>query len=96
MVLVTPWVLQLAHRTLSGASPEGPMNYSRAASHFPEGGKFSFEVPGAPYTVRWHTGQSRAPDQGAFWDAFSSLYLNPSLVFLLACCEPLAPVKLID
>jgi hypothetical protein len=22
--------------------------------------------------------------------------LNPSLVFLLACCEPLAPVKLID
>jgi hypothetical protein len=29
-------------------------------------------------------------------DVFSSLYLNPSLVFLLACCEPLAPVKLID
>jgi hypothetical protein len=26
----------------------------------------------------------------------SSLYLNPSLVFLLACCEPLAPVKLMD
>jgi hypothetical protein len=24
------------------------MNYSGAASHFPEGGKFSFECPGAP------------------------------------------------
>jgi hypothetical protein len=36
------------------------------------------------------------PDQGAFWDVFSSLYLNLSLVILLACCEPLAPVKLID
>jgi hypothetical protein len=89
-------VAPLAHRTLSGASPDSPMNYSGAASHFPEGGKFSFEFPGAPDTIRWHTGQSGAPDQGAFWDVFSSLYLNPSLVFLLACCEPLAPVKLID
>jgi hypothetical protein len=57
------------------------VNYSGVAFHFPEGGKFSFELPGAP-------------DQGAFWNVFSSLYLNPSLVFLLACCEPLAPVKL--
>jgi hypothetical protein len=24
------------------------VNYSGAASHFPEGGKFSFEFPGAP------------------------------------------------
>jgi hypothetical protein len=72
------------------------VNYSRAASHFLEGGKFSLEFPGAPDTVRWCTGQSGAPDQGAFWDVFGSLYLNSSLVFLLACCEPLAPVKLID
>jgi hypothetical protein len=42
------------------------VNYSGAAFHFPEGGKFSFEFPGAPDTVRWHTGQSGAPDQGAF------------------------------
>jgi hypothetical protein len=42
------------------------VNYSGAASHFLEGGKFSFEFPGAPDTVRWHTGQSGAPDQGAF------------------------------
>jgi hypothetical protein len=26
---------------------------------------------------------------------FCSLYLNPFLVFLLVCCEPLAPIKLI-
>jgi hypothetical protein len=72
------------------------VNYSGAPSDFSEGGKFIVECPGAPDTVRWHTGQSGAPDQGAFWDVFSSLYLNPSLVFLLVCCEPLAPVELID
>jgi hypothetical protein len=77
-------------------SPDSPVNYSGAASHFLEGSEFSVKFPGAPDTVRWHTGQSGAPDQGAFWDVFSSLYLNPSLVFLMACCEPLAPVKLID
>jgi hypothetical protein len=26
---------------------------------------------------------------------FCSFYLNPFLVFLLVCCEPLAPVELI-
>jgi hypothetical protein len=80
----------------SAGTPDSPVNYSGAASHFPEGGKFCFELPGAPDTVRWHTGQSGVPDQGAIWDVFGSLYLNPSLVFLLACCEPLAPVELID
>jgi hypothetical protein len=41
-------VAPLAHRTLSGASSDSPMNYSGATSHFPEGGKFSYEFPGAP------------------------------------------------
>jgi hypothetical protein len=72
------------------------MNYSGAPSDFPEGSEFSVECPGEPDTVRWCTGQSGVPDQGAFWDVFSSFYLNPSLVFLLVCCEPLAPVELID
>jgi hypothetical protein len=89
-------VAPLAHRTLSGASPDSPVNYSGAPSDFPEGGKFSLECLGAPDTVRWHTGQSGAPDQGAFWDVFGSLCLNHFLVFLLAYCEPLAPVELID
>jgi hypothetical protein len=77
----------------SAGTPDSPVNYSGAASHFPEGDEFSFECPGAPETVRWHTRQSSAPDQGAFWDVFCSLCLNPFLVFLLAYCEPLALVR---
>jgi hypothetical protein len=56
----------VCHRTLSSASPDSPVNYSGAASHFPEGEEFSVKFPGAPDTVRWHTRQSGAPDQGAF------------------------------
>jgi hypothetical protein len=56
----------VSHRTLSGASLDGPVNYSGAPSDFPEGEESSVEFPGAPDTVRWHTGQSGAPDQGAF------------------------------
>jgi hypothetical protein len=77
-------------------TPDSPVNYSGAASHFPEGGEFSVECPGAPDTVRWHTGHPVRQTRVPFWDVFSSLSLNPSLVFLLAYCEPLAPVKLID
>jgi hypothetical protein len=50
----------------SAGTPDSPVNYSGATSHFPEGEEFSVEFPGAPDTVRWHTGQSGAPDQGAF------------------------------
>jgi hypothetical protein len=89
-------VAPLAHRTLSGDSPDSPVNYSGAPFEIPEGSEFSFKCPGAPDTVRWHTGQAGAPDQGAFWDVFSFLGLNPFLVFLLAYCEPLPLVKLID
>jgi hypothetical protein len=64
-------VAPLAHRTLSGASPDSPVNYSGAASHFPEGEEFNIEVPGAPDTVRWCTGQSSAQDQGAFGLSFA-------------------------
>jgi hypothetical protein len=52
----------VCHRTLSGALPDSPVNYSGAASHFPEGEEFSVEFSGAPDTVRWHTGQSGASD----------------------------------
>ena len=75
-------VAPLAHRTR-------PMNYSGANSRswrvpeplfpgapldFPEGEEFSVKSPGAPDTVRCATGQSGAPDQGDFRDAFSSLF----------------------
>jgi hypothetical protein len=41
-------VALLAHRTLSGDSPDSPVNYSGAPLEFPEGSKFSVECPGAP------------------------------------------------
>jgi hypothetical protein len=58
------------------------VNYSAPTLKIPEAEEFSAESPGAPDIVRWHTGQSGAPDQGVFRDAFSSL-LNPTLVFLI-------------
>jgi hypothetical protein len=54
----------LEHRTLSGVHRTCPVNYSEAPLKIPEGAKFGLESPGAPDTVRWHTGQSGAPDQG--------------------------------
>jgi hypothetical protein len=54
----------LGHRTLSGGAPDSPVNYSEAPLRIPEGEVFSLESPGAPDTVRWHTGQSGAPNQG--------------------------------
>jgi hypothetical protein len=54
----------MRHRTLYGAPPDSPMNYSGVASRIPKGEQFGVGVPGALDTVRWHTGQSGAPDQG--------------------------------
>jgi hypothetical protein len=62
------------HRTLSGATPNSPVNYSGAASRIPEGEQFGVRVPSAPDTVRWHTGQSGAPDQGTLRLTFA-LYI---------------------
>jgi hypothetical protein len=49
------------------------VNYSGVASQIPEGGKFRVDLPGAPDTVRWHTGQSGAPDQGCLRLPFAIL-----------------------
>jgi hypothetical protein len=57
----------LEHRTLSGDAPNSPVNYSEVSLKIPEGKEFSLKSPGAPDTVRWHTGQSGAPDQGTLW-----------------------------
>ena len=86
----------LEHRTLSGGAPDSPVNYSEAPLKIPEGAKFGLESPGAPDTVQWHTGQSGAPDQGAFGCPFALLFEPFFLVILLAFCEPFAPVELID
>jgi hypothetical protein len=76
-------------------APDSPVNYSGVAPRIPEGGKFGVGFPGAPDTVWWCTGLSGAPDQGCLWVIFCSFCLNPFLVFLLVCCEPLATVELI-
>jgi hypothetical protein len=55
----------LGHRTLSGVHWTCPVNYSEAPLQIPEGEEFGLGFPGAPDTVRWHTGQSGAPDQGS-------------------------------
>jgi hypothetical protein len=73
----------------SAGTPDSPVNYSGVPSEFPEGEEFSFECPGAPGTVR-------CARPGCLWVVFCSLCLNPFLVFLLAYCEPLALVELID
>jgi hypothetical protein len=46
----------------SAGTPDGPVNYSGAAPEKPEGEELESINPGAPGTVRWHTGQSGAPD----------------------------------
>jgi hypothetical protein len=76
------------HRTLSGATPDDPVNYSGAAFRIAEGEQFRVGVPGAPDTVRCARPGHTSAD-------FSSLYLNPFSVFLLVCCDPLSPVELI-
>jgi hypothetical protein len=50
------------------------VNYSGPTSRIPKGEQFGVEVPSAPDTVRWHTGQSGAPDQGTLLLTFA-LYI---------------------
>jgi hypothetical protein len=65
------------------------VNYSAAALSFPEGARFGFRSPGAPDSpVR--------PTRAAFGCPFAPLFEPFLLIFLLAYCEPLAPVELIN
>jgi hypothetical protein len=52
------------HTGQSGATPDSP-SYSGVASQIPEAEQFRVDFPGAPDSVRWHTGQSAALDQGS-------------------------------
>jgi hypothetical protein len=72
-----------------------PVIYSGDAPGKPEGEEFELKHPGAPYTVRWHTGQSGVPDQGSLRFRFCSFLLRPNLFFWLVCVEPLSPVECI-
>jgi hypothetical protein len=72
----------------SAGTPDSPVNYSGVAPGIPEGGKFRVGFPGVSDTVR-------CARPGHTPVVFCSFNLNPFLVFLLVCCEPLTPVKLI-
>ena len=50
------------HTGQSIATLDSLVNYSGEQFQKPEGDKFGVILPGAPDTVRWHTGQSGAPD----------------------------------
>jgi hypothetical protein len=52
------------------------VNYSEAPLRFTEDEEFGLESPGAPDTVRWHTGQSGVPDQGSLRLSFA-LFVEP-------------------
>jgi hypothetical protein len=64
------------------------VNYSEAPLKIPEGEEFSLESPGAPDSPVCQT-------RAHFGYPLLSC-LNLFLVSLLAYCEPLAPVELID
>jgi hypothetical protein len=62
------------------------VNYSGVALQKPEAEQFRVDLPGAPDTVRWHTEQSGAPDQGSLrFLLLLSLepYLGPFYWFVL-------------
>jgi hypothetical protein len=43
------------------------VNFNALTLDFPEGDEFELKSSGVPDTVRWHTGQSGAPDQRSLW-----------------------------
>jgi hypothetical protein len=49
---IRSWQVQsrspLEHRTLSGGTPDSPVNYCEASLRIPEGAKFGLKSPGAP------------------------------------------------
>jgi hypothetical protein len=49
----------------SAGTPDSPVYYSGVAPQIPEASELERIHPSAPDTVRWHIGQSGAPDQGS-------------------------------
>jgi hypothetical protein len=64
------------------------VNYSGAALLKLEGEELESIAPGAPDTVR-------CARLGFSSISFAPFFLNPNLIFLLVCIEPLAPVEYI-
>jgi hypothetical protein len=75
----------VAHRTVWWIIAERAWRNPRVASS-------SLYEPGAPDTVRWHTGQSGAPNQSTL-GFFAPLYLNPLLNIYWFVLNLYAPVE---
>jgi hypothetical protein len=50
------------------------MKFSGVALQKPEAKEFGVDLPGAPDTIRWHTRQFGAPDQGSLRSLFAPLF----------------------
>jgi hypothetical protein len=61
------------------------MNYSGACPGIAESGWFGVVRPGAPDTVRWHTGQSDAPIFSTLM-FFAPIRMGPLTEFFLGLC----------
>jgi hypothetical protein len=75
----------MAHRTVRSIIVERALRNLRVESWTQYG-------PRASDTIRWHTGQSGAPDQGTL-GFFGPFFLNPFLNLLLVCVEPLCTCR---
>jgi hypothetical protein len=71
------------------------VNYSGAVLLKPEGGKFRLVWPWCTEhcPVVHRTVQCARPGFSSV--SFAPLFLNPNLIFVLVCVEPLAPVEYI-
>jgi hypothetical protein len=81
--------------TFAGGTPDIPVNYNGAAPLKPEGGKFRLVRPWCTgqCPVAHRTVQCARPEFSSV--SFAPFFLNPNLIFLLVCVEPLAPVEYI-
>jgi hypothetical protein len=79
----------------SAGTPDSPVNYSGAALLKPEGEEFAsvWSWCTGHYPVAHQTVRCARP--GCSSISFAPFFLNPKLIFLLVCVDPLAPVEYI-
>jgi hypothetical protein len=69
----------------SAVTPDSPMNYSGARPQKPKGEEFEVDQP-------WSTEHCLVRQIRVLFGFFCSFLLNPNLIFILVCVEPLLPV----
>jgi hypothetical protein len=69
----------------SAGAPGSPVNYSGARLEKPESGWFELYGPGAPDTVRWHTGLSGAPFLSTLWFLLLLCIWSLTWIFIGLC-----------